>query len=65
VWTDKAMTLKELKKYEEAVDCFDKSLTLDSKNPFVWGLKGNTLEQLGRDDEADQCFAKAKELEEE
>ena len=55
----------QLKKYEESVDCFDKSLTLDSKNPVVWELKGITLEQLGRDDEADQCFAKAKELEEE
>ena len=49
-------------KYEEALDCFEKILAIDSGDPDIWNKKGVALRSLGRYDEAIEAFNKALEI---
>ncbi len=49
-------------KYDEAIECFDRVLSLDPKNTHAWNQKGVALRSLGRYDEAIECFNKALEI---
>ena len=51
-------------KYNEAIDCFDKALEIDSNNVDAWNNKANALYSLGRYDEAIQCYDRALEIDE-
>lgn len=57
-WGLKANTLLELKRYEEAVPCFDKVLEMRPSS-VAWYRKGLCRYHLGQHEEAIACFDKA------
>ena len=59
---EKGTRLLEDAKYDEALECFDKVLSLNQKNTHAWNQKGVALRSLGRYDEAIECFNKALEI---
>ena len=59
---EKGTRLLEDAKYDEALECFNKILSLDPKNTHAWNQKGVALRSLGRYDEAIECFNKALEI---
>ena len=58
----KGTLLLDSAKYDEALECFDKVLSLEPKNTRAWNQKGVALRSLGRYDEAIECFNKALEI---
>jgi tetratricopeptide (TPR) repeat protein len=56
-WGLKANTLLELKRYEEAVPCFNKVLEM-RPNSMAWYRKGLCCYHLKRYEEAVACFDK-------
>ena len=62
---NKGYALISLQKYPEAIDCFDKAISLDSRNPYAWNYKGYALFDLGLYEEAIKCFEKAIEADQE
>ena len=63
-WFNKGNALLIQKRYEEAIECYDKVIRLNPEDYHAWHNKGESLKELGRDDKAEECFAKAKELDE-
>jgi len=59
---EKGTRLLEGAKYDEALECFDKVLSLDPKNTHAWNQKGVALRSLGRYDEAIECFNRSLEI---
>ncbi len=59
---EKGTRLLEDAKYDEALECFDKVLSLDPKNTRAWNQKGVALRSLGRYDEAIECFNRSLEI---
>ena len=59
----KAKNLVSDSKYEEALECVEKALSMEKNNPQIWNLKGVTLRSMGRYDEAIGCFNKSLEIE--
>jgi len=57
-WGMKANTLLELRRYEEAVPCFDKVLEM-RPNSMAWYRKGLCCYHLGHHEEAIACFDKS------
>ncbi len=55
--------LQELEGYQEAIDCFNKALELDSQLVYPWYNKGRSLYSIGHYDEAINCFDKALDRE--
>ena len=55
-------TYDELKRYDEAMKCYDKALEIDPKNANVLCNKGASLNELGKYDEAMKCYDKALEI---
>jgi tetratricopeptide (TPR) repeat protein len=51
-----------LKRYEEAIECYNRAIELNSSNEGILNNKGACLLHLGRDVEALECFNKAIEL---
>jgi tetratricopeptide (TPR) repeat protein len=51
-----------LKRYDDAIDCCDKAIELDSKYFAAWSTKGGALHQLGHFEKALECLDKAIEL---
>lgn len=49
-------------RYEEAVESFDKAISLDPDNSFAWEFKAIALRSLGRYEEAIACYDKSMEL---
>jgi protein O-GlcNAc transferase len=58
----KAVTLNELKRYDEAITHYDKALSLKPNYAEAWSNKGNTLNELKRYDEAITHYDKALSL---
>ncbi|MGB5099600.1 MAG: tetratricopeptide repeat protein [Methanothrix sp.] len=65
-WKGKGDALNETGRYVEAVNAYDKAITLSPEigllKAYAWQGKGNALKALGRQAEAVAAFAKAKEL---
>jgi tetratricopeptide (TPR) repeat protein len=60
-WNSKGLALSSLEMYDEAIRCFDKSLSIyPSAN--TWYTEGLALNKLGRYYEAIRCFDKALEI---
>ncbi len=57
-WGMKGSTLAALGRYDEAIQCFDRSLELHP-SALVWHKKGDCCRHLGRRDEALVCLDKA------
>jgi tetratricopeptide (TPR) repeat protein len=51
-----------LKKYDLAIECFNKALEIDPKNGVLWNKKGFALGNLGKYEEAIECYNKALEI---
>ena len=49
-------------RYNEALNSFEQSISLNQNDPDLWNLKGITLRSLGRYDEAIECFNKSLEI---
>ena len=60
-WHNKGNSLADLKRYEEAIGCYDKAIRIDPENYDAWSNKGNSLVILERYEEAIECIAKAEE----
>jgi tetratricopeptide (TPR) repeat protein len=54
---------RDLGKYEEAIQCFDKAIELDPNYAIAWSNKGNALDELGMHNEAIQAFDEAIRIE--
>jgi len=63
IWHRKGLELQKLKRYNEALKCFDKATQLEPNNANYWNDKGILLKYLNRYEEASQCFDKAIQLE--
>ncbi len=55
-WFDKGVKLQELKKFKEAIECYDKALEIDSRYIGAWYNKRVALADLKRFEEAIKCF---------
>jgi tetratricopeptide (TPR) repeat protein len=58
----KAMALAGMGRYEEALDCLNRSIEMDPNMSEIWIHKGNVLEELGRKSEAEQAYSRANTL---
>ena len=63
-WLNKGNSLANLKKFEEAIACYDEVIKKNPKYPSVFRHKGMALQKLGRDKEAKHCFTQHEELQE-
>jgi predicted O-linked N-acetylglucosamine transferase (SPINDLY family) len=61
-WSNKGVTLNELKRYDEAMAHYDKALSLKPDYAEGWSNKGITLHELKRYDEAMAHYDKALSL---
>mgnify|MGYP000874986015 CR=1 FL=1 len=61
-WLGKGRKLMAEGKYEQAVDCFNKSISIDPGDAEVYYCKGNALRDLKRYDEAIKSYDKALEI---
>lgn len=62
-WFNKGVELATLNRYQEAMDCFDYSLAIESRNYKTWIWQGGMLTHLDRYKEASASFEQAVKLE--
>ena len=55
-WYAKGLALTRLRIYDEAMNCFDKALSIDKNYATAWYAKGLALSRLRIYDEAMNCF---------
>ena len=48
--------------YEDALNSFERAISLNQNDPVLWILMGIVLRSLGRYDEAVECFNKSLEI---
>ena len=48
--------------YENALNSFEKAISLNQNDPDLWNMKGIALRSLGRYNEAIECFNKSLEI---
>ena len=48
--------------YEDALNSFERAISLNQNDPDLWNLKGIALRSLGRYNEALECFNKSLEI---
>lgn len=58
-WNNRGLSLINLSKYEQAIECFDKAINVDPRNSGAWSNKGNALRLIGRNREAMGCYNNA------
>ena len=61
-WFDEGKALYFDDKYEEAIECYDRALSIDPNNADAWYWKGSTLRDMGKHSEAIECYDKALEI---
>ena len=52
----------EDEQYEDALNSFERAISLNQNDPDLWNLKGIALRRLGRYNEAVDCFNKSLEI---
>ncbi|MGA9151794.1 MAG: tetratricopeptide repeat protein [Candidatus Nitrosopolaris sp.] len=62
-WNNKGDSLFDMKKYKEAIECYDKAIELEPDFADAWESKGVALTDLKKYNEAIKCYDKAIELE--
>ena len=62
LWASKSLLLKQLERFEEALDCCSRATQLNPKNADFWFRKGLLLKKLERHEEALNCCSKATQL---
>lgn len=63
-WSEKGRCLNRLKRYDEALECLDKAIEIDSNYARAWANKGNVFNSLERYEEALVFYDKAIEIDE-
>jgi len=58
-WRDKGNVLRLLKRYEEAMDCYDQVLKMNPSDYMALGNKGDLLCELKRYEDATVCLSQA------
>lgn len=58
-YNNKGNFLYSLRRYEEAIACYDKALEIDANYAYPWYNKGNSLAKLERYEEAIACYDNA------
>ena len=48
--------------YEDALNSFERAISLNQNDPDLWNLMGIVLRSLGRYNEAVECFNKSLEI---
>ncbi|NER82041.1 MAG: tetratricopeptide repeat protein, partial [Leptolyngbya sp. SIO1D8] len=61
-WQRRGAALVKLKKYDEAIDRYDRAIKLQPNNSLIWRKRGFALQELKRYEEALVCFDRAIEL---
>ncbi len=61
-WNNKGVVFTKLGKFNEAIDCFDSALKINSKVSNVWLNRGIALVKLNEFKEAMDCFDRALQL---
>jgi tetratricopeptide (TPR) repeat protein len=59
---NKGNTLSDQKKYEEAIECYDKALQFDPEYTNAWNNKGYSLGNMRKYKAAIKCFDKVLEI---
>ena len=52
----------EDEQFEDALNSFERAISLNQNDPDLWNLMGIVLRSLGRYDEAVECFNKSLEI---
>ena len=63
-WVEKGRCLNSLERYDEALECLEKAIKIDSNYARAWANRGDVLESLKRYDEALESYDRAIELDE-
>ena len=63
-WVEKGRCLNSLERYDEALECLEKAIEIDSNYARAWANRGDVLESLKRYDEALESYDRAIELDE-
>ncbi|MEG4581054.1 tetratricopeptide repeat protein [Microcoleus sp. MON1_C5] len=63
-WVEKGRCLNSLERYDEALECLEKAIEIESKYARAWANRGDVLESLKRYDEALESYDMAIELDE-
>jgi tetratricopeptide (TPR) repeat protein len=63
-WVEKGRCLNSLERYDEALECLEKAIEIDSNYARAWAHRGDVLESLKRYDEALVSYDRAIELDE-
>jgi tetratricopeptide (TPR) repeat protein len=61
-FTNKGISLYNLKKFIEAIECFDEAIKINTSYYRAWCNKGIALGSLGQHDEAIECFDEASKI---
>jgi len=61
VWFARGLLLMDMGRNDEALDCMDHVVALNSAHPGVWNARAEVLRRLGRDAEAAESLHKALE----
>ncbi len=51
-----------MEKYEEAIECYDKTISIRSLYADAYYEKGNTLKAMGKNTEAADCYKRTLRL---
>jgi tetratricopeptide (TPR) repeat protein len=61
-WRTKGITLLDLERTDNALECLNKAISINSKDNYAWSNKGIALFELGKNYEAIDCYEKAIDL---
>lgn len=62
IYNNKCLTLINLNRFNEAIECYDKALKINPNNVKAWNNKAFALHNLNRLDEAIECYDKSLEI---
>jgi tetratricopeptide (TPR) repeat protein len=61
-WSYKGYALYELKRYNESIECYDRSIGNDPQSAIIWNSRGSAHYGLGNYEEALENYNKAMEI---
>lgn len=61
-WNKKGLKLRKTGKLAESIDCYDKAIELDPRNPQAWSNKARALDEQNNLKDALICYKKALEI---
>ena len=65
IWMDKGAILIQLKRFDEAIICFDNSIKLKSNNAETWSLKSDAFDSLEKYNVSIRCLDIAIDIDKE